>query len=582
MKKGFAVLFCVLLLLQCGALAITGSAAASYASWEEAYKDFLINKAYLRKDSTQSTSDKNADHNVYIDSISGKQYFESIYHFANEPVERFDPYFCLYDMDKNGIPELLGYNNGAMAGSTFYCYTFQNGKIKYVGDVGFRSGRLWCSQAQAYPGLFYWSGNTGVMMGFYYYLENNQIQSIHVLTDYEKWNAQTEQAYWETVRETNDSKLYAAFYNQDRYIPTMGWAEILSIGWETFLLYCDISTIYCNDTAIQCSYLAEAANSTSSDGIRSKYTEYGFTNTVSHNYGALPIGPWEIPSASAACTFGYKKIQPISEYPGTGNTYDVILAVTTRGTTTISEGIGDVTKGGEKSFLTEKIYDNIYDYEEAVWNALTSYVNQYREIRNAEHLVILITGHSLGGAAANTVAARIDAGIRTGSVKWLRNARKDSVYAYTFGAIKVFPEEGNDVTPNLNDGYENIHNIYNYYDTYGPNGSEAAREVASIYDKYGHTDLFQKYYSESAILGTPYANHDMANYRKALQNHLVRCNGKDLQINTDHKGGSFWNILVKDVHQAIRTASDIGNAVISAIVTGFRSIANFISGLFGG
>ena len=134
------------------------------------------------------------------------------------------------------------------------------------------------------------------------------------------------------------------------------------------------------------------------------------------------------------------------------------------------EFVNDWHKAGERFFLEEKVYNNVYDFEEKVWKGLNAYLDENPDVENDKNLKILVTGHSLGGAAANMVAARMDYLRNRG--EWISTVKKENIYCYTFGAIKVLAHD-----INIEDGYENIYNIYNKYDSFGPNGKSFVKKI---------------------------------------------------------------------------------------------------------
>ncbi len=131
-----------------------------------------------------------------------------------------------------------------------------------------------------------------------------------------------------------------------------------------------------------------------------------------------------------------------------------IVIITARGTETFGEVIGDWLKGGEQDFLGERVWHNVYEFEEEIWKGLDNYIEKYPATVQTDNLKILITGHSLGGAAANLIGARLTSGFKIGT--WENKLSKEDIYVYTFGAIKVLTTE-----ENVSVGYENIHNVYN-------------------------------------------------------------------------------------------------------------------------
>ncbi len=189
-----------------------------------------------------------------------------------------------------------------------------------------------------------------------------------------------------------------------------------------------------------------------------------------------------------------------------------ILVVTARGTKNLREGVGDIFKGGQAEILGTKVWYDVYDFYRKIWKAIDDYIMRYPAIQEKEDLKILITGHSLGGAAANLVGARFTDGVGKDGW-WGRLVSKEDIYVYTFGAIKVLTTE-----ENISDGYENIHNIYNYYDSYGPNGNQKGTNASSLNAKFGHTDLYYLLYDENGpYLWSSCNSHQMANYKEALE-----------------------------------------------------------------
>lgn len=271
------------------------------------------------------------------------------------------------------------------------------------------------------------------------------------------------------------------------------------------------STIYDNNLAIVAAEMSEAAEDTTGEGIKELYSHYGIYAYETFKYtGGLEVGGMELSMDGGAFSVG----QDTLNIDGVDTT---ILIITARGTVTWGEAVGDLFKGWYfdldkvHSFLGRTVWDNVYDFEEQIWDGVNAYIDKYPILRSKEDLKILVTGHSLGGAAANMIGARFTAGI--GSDEWWgRIVSQDEIYVYTFGAIKVLTAENN-----VSEGYENIHNIYNYYDSYGPYGNQKNTNASSFYAKFGHTEIYSLPYDETGTNVWDSCNsHLMSAYKDAL------------------------------------------------------------------
>lgn len=263
------------------------------------------------------------------------------------------------------------------------------------------------------------------------------------------------------------------------------------------------ATDYNNKLAIVAAEMSDAAENDNGDDktIRGKFSEYSLYACEYYNFDGTSLF-----SAGGAFAIG----QDTLTINGVNTT---VLVVVARGTKNLQESIGDLFKGGEDDFLNTKVWNNVYDFEKKILNGVNDYITKYPAIRSAEHLKILVTGHSLGGAAANMFGARLTYGVGSGEW-WGSKLSKDDIYVYTFGAIKVLTTEDN-----VNVGYENIHNIYNYYDSYGPNGNQKGTNASSPNAKFGHTEVFTFINREETgpTIFDSCNNHIMSAYQDALK-----------------------------------------------------------------
>ncbi|MBQ9041673.1 MAG: hypothetical protein IJ111_02530 [Eggerthellaceae bacterium] len=283
------------------------------------------------------------------------------------------------------------------------------------------------------------------------------------------------------------------------------------------------SSEYDNDLATVAAELCEESEDTDPDKIKALYAQYGMSNVKDYNYTTGPLGKLV---GGSACAIGYDVLS-INGEPTT------VVAITARGSVSAAELLGDYHSGeflGEnrRDFYGNEVYQHVHEFYESLSSALDDYLSIHPEISNANRLVVFITGHSLGGAAANMLGAEFDMGAN-GGTWWSERLQPDDVYVYTFGAIKVLTsDEG------IDDGYENIHNIYNYYDSFGPHGTKATLGASSPYAKFGHADIYRdERVHDTEVLGAD--NHLMSNYKRALE---LQGSEKILQLACIGRGGA--------------------------------------------
>ena len=276
---------------------------------------------------------------------------------------------------------------------------------------------------------------------------------------------------------------------------------------------------YSNDLALAAAQLSQAAEkSTSVDDIRRQFNRYDIGEHDFQNYDKLPrniIDDWNnFWGAAHAFSIGQSRF---TDFDGSDLT---VLVVVGRGTqiTRPAEWTGDVTHGFiGKDLLGQKVWKDIYDYEEQIWNEFKNYLTEHPV--TTPRVKVLVTGHSLGGAAANLFGARLTK--EYGTISGLEGKLgKEDIYVYTFGAIRVLTQK-----ENVEEGYENIHNIYNFYDSFGENGNQFVLGVGMSGAKFGHTDLFGQPEKEGfnfLVIPTTYS-HNIEAYIEALENYAVYC-----------------------------------------------------------
>ena len=191
----------------------------------------------------------------------------------------------------------------------------------------------------------------------------------------------------------------------------------------------------------------------------------------------------------------------------------VVLFVIARGTANPYEAFSDAMNIKDP-FFNYTAYDYAYRFYLRINDGISEYIGKYPDLLD-KPLKVFVTGHSLGGAGANLVAANF-----TLYEWWGNYLSNEDVFAYTYGAIDSI-----DVKTPVVDGYENIHNIYNFYDTFGPNGWPIFTTSGnSGKGKFGHIDQFAHCYTTDSIVDafSP-ANHDIENYLSSIVQGEVRC-----------------------------------------------------------
>ena len=171
-----------------------------------------------------------------------------------------------------------------------------------------------------------------------------------------------------------------------------------------------------------------------------------------------------------------------------------LLVITFRGSKSLGDWSKDLFGGfNNKIFLNTETWGGFYDYWDDYNIAITNYYENHPELQVADDegkLVILVTGHSLGAAAANLTGKSLNEGYGV-----FNNLAKENIYVYTFACPLVSKEITVD---------DNIFNIININDI--------VPKVPIKYKRYGRTFYFDNNYL--SIL----KNHDCKNYLNAVVN----------------------------------------------------------------
>ena len=191
---------------------------------------------------------------------------------------------------------------------------------------------------------------------------------------------------------------------------------------------------------------------------------------------------------------------------------DKVLIIAAQGSTNPYELIKDATALSKSYYRGYAVYDIVQDF----YNAINEGLGHVLE--SGKRYKVLVTGHSLGGAAANLAAASlVDYG--------LLDAQCISVYCYTFGAINTIATNAP-----VKRGHECIHNIYNLLDTFSPYqfGLLLPTGMGRGYGKFGVMESFIHDWrsdsdrSKAAVVQVAdHINHDMDKYLEAVESHRV-------------------------------------------------------------
>ena len=190
-----------------------------YDSWSDAYRDFVLGEKY-KMWRGQGPNDQIFDEDEY----------------SLQPV-----LFSMFDMDENGIPELLIGGNESMAGNCFHVFTFEDGLVRFCGNAGFMDSELWAIPGREYPGLFCYSGKDRWFATNYYWLDNGTIQEQQVSECQYEFVVDNQGnvtgVTGDIFRMTNDTLLYNASLQHDVcMLKRYPKKEIEKLGWDSFVI----------------------------------------------------------------------------------------------------------------------------------------------------------------------------------------------------------------------------------------------------------------------------------------------------------------------------------------------------------
>jgi len=188
---------------------------SSTNKWSDAYMDFIFNE-------------------MYLDVQLNPDYFDGIGFFGDMGYITF----LLYDIDNDGIPELFISNDRDMAGWTRYVFTFRDGSIFYIGEIGMGWDTLHKAPETRYSGLFsFWMRQGSYMVD---YVDLDPAMSnpffLFVCEGYLEWDDESNDDKFIEESRTTDSGLYNAYLTSLDYpLHEYTLEEIQTMTWEKFI-----------------------------------------------------------------------------------------------------------------------------------------------------------------------------------------------------------------------------------------------------------------------------------------------------------------------------------------------------------
>ena len=152
--------------------------------------------------------------NVYYDFYMQKEYGNTIEPRVSTYSEEFLT-FGIFDMGQDGVPELIIHDGGAsMAEMTNYVFSYQDGAIEFVGELGSRESTMKYAPGSDYYGVFWLSGNNGILDALYYSISDGKLVEEAVLEEELDYDKNLGEDTVRSIRQlTEDDGLYEAYFN---------------------------------------------------------------------------------------------------------------------------------------------------------------------------------------------------------------------------------------------------------------------------------------------------------------------------------------------------------------------------------
>lgn len=190
----------------------------------------LAEESNLEQSDDKDINGTSADwYNIYQDFILNREYLTSGQEYGYDFGSYLDPIVSLYDLDRDGVPELLITNGySARTDRWAYIYTCENNKIKYL-DIGPTDAFI--VENSEYSGIYGCYGG-GEFNWTYYWKEGDTIGNEYVFQ--ECYGVAGDDTV--IIQQTDNDKLFAESQKEKIGLYGANVSEIVGIGWEYFVV----------------------------------------------------------------------------------------------------------------------------------------------------------------------------------------------------------------------------------------------------------------------------------------------------------------------------------------------------------
>ena len=198
--------------------------------------DLVVDKEDLKEVSETEQGYAAEMKNVYYDFFMQKEYGNIIEPRVSIYSEEYLT-FCFFDLGQDGMPELIIHDGGAsMAEMTNYVFSYHDGAVEFVGELGSRESTMKYAPGSDYYGVFCLSGNNGILDALYYSISDGKLVEEAVLEGELDYDKNLGEDILISIRQlTEDDDLYEAYFNANEEVKMYSAEEINNMGWEHFI-----------------------------------------------------------------------------------------------------------------------------------------------------------------------------------------------------------------------------------------------------------------------------------------------------------------------------------------------------------